>query len=220
MDDLGKGPVVSVSLVAPRGPVVALGAHADDIEIGAGGLLMMLAARFPETVFRFVIFTGSEERRLEAAESASELLGSSVDVRWLGAPDGLLPYHDPPAAKQFLFEARRGLEPSLVLCPSLADAHQDHRFVGELAWQVFRGAWILEYEIPKWESDFEAPGFFVPISSEVAASKLSHLDENFRSQHGKQWYDRSIFESVLRLRGIQCGAELAEAFIARKTVAS
>jgi LmbE family N-acetylglucosaminyl deacetylase len=48
--------------------VLALGAHPDDIEIGAGGLLLELAQSALQT--RYVVLTGTTERKQEARSAA------------------------------------------------------------------------------------------------------------------------------------------------------
>ena len=89
--------------------------------------------------------------------------------------------------------------------------------MGQLAWQLFRGSTILEYEIPKWESEPFAPNLLVPLSEEVARAKIDHLAASFPSQQGKPWYDSDLFGSTLRLRGVQHGqSRHAEGFVARK----
>lgn len=204
------------------GLVVALGAHPDDIEIGAAGTLLTLAERHGTDRFLFVIFTGTAERAAEAERSAAALLGTHVDVRCAGLADGMLPYGQAAAAKEFLRDTTAGLHPDLVLTHHRADLHQDHGLVAALALQVFRRATIWEYEIPKYDGDLTAPNLYVPLSDEVAEAKLDHLDRHFPSQHGKPWYERGVFDGLLRIRGIEAGAApgRAEAFIARKLVVS
>ena len=64
-----RSPRVAPSPPAPRArpSVLAVGAHPDDIEIGAGGTLLGLAGSQPDLQVRYVVLTGTEERRLEAA---------------------------------------------------------------------------------------------------------------------------------------------------------
>lgn len=216
MDGLEVGRGVTFTLAPPIGPVLALGAHADDIEIGAGGLVATLGEAEPGVEIDFAIFTGDETRRTEAERSYEELVGGD-SFHWLGAVDGRLPYEDPGAAKDFLRRVASPT-PNLVLCPNREDAHQDHRFVAELAWQVCRGATIVEYSIPKWDPEPTHANLFFPLAADVVERKLDHLESHFPSQHDKGWYRRSVFEAVMSLAGVDAGSRYAEPFTIRKAV--
>jgi LmbE family N-acetylglucosaminyl deacetylase len=201
----------------PVGPVLALGAHADDVEIAAGGFLLWLRDRFSDIEIQMAVFTGDSVRYSEAKASANELCGTNRELAWLGANDGLLPMEAPLDAKAFLREVAEE-RPAVVLAPCLDDAHQDHRFVSELAWQVCRGAWIIEYQIPKWDPETIETNVFVPLSDEIAEAKLDHLERHFPSQHDKPWYRRELFDASLISNGVRCGARRAEGFLSRRTV--
>src|SRR5690606_3347392 len=123
-------------------------------------------------------------------------------------------YQDARAAKEWV--AANAGEADLVLTHTLDDRHQDHEFVARLAWQLFRGATILEYEIPKWEGDRPDANLYVPLDDRLAAAKVAHLESHFASQHGKPWYRREVFEAVMALRGVECARRWAEGFVARK----
>jgi LmbE family N-acetylglucosaminyl deacetylase len=198
-------------------PVVVLGAHADDIEIGSGGTLLQLSRDHPASRYVFVVPAADGDRAIEAANSARDLLGDRVDVHVGGFEDGFLPYLEPGKVKRWVRSVVETLRPALVLSPWSGDEHQDHRLMGQLAWQVFRGSTVLEYEIPKWESEGFVPNLLVPLSDETAQAKLDHLAKSFPSQHGKPWYDEELFSSTLRIRGVQHGhSKYAEGFFARK----
>lgn len=195
--------------------VICLGAHPDDIEVGAAGLLSSLAEDNPDTRFLFAIATGDAVRRDEAVASARSLLGDRVSIEFGGLGDGMLPYAHAVETKDFVRSAAaRMVDADLVLAPRRTDRHQDHRFVAELAHQVFRRQMILEYEIAKLEGDLSPTGIYHPMTSAEADAKLDHLVAHFESQHDKSWYDRESFKALLRIRGIEALAEegYAEAF--------
>jgi LmbE family N-acetylglucosaminyl deacetylase len=195
---------------------MALGAHSDDVEIGAGATLIQMLAAHPDTRVHWVVFSGNGERGVEAEESARALLGDSLASLHLHeVRDGFLP-REWSGVKEMLLQLARQVTPDVVFAPALDDAHQDHRALGELAWQAFRGTMILGYEIPKWEGERLTPSLYVPVSEDVVEAKLSHLQRYFSSQKDKIWFDDEAFRSILRIRGIECGSRYAEAFDARK----
>ena len=61
--------------------MLAIGAHPDDIEIGAGGTLLTLAESRPGLRVRYVVLTGTEERHAEARQAATAFLpGADLTV--------------------------------------------------------------------------------------------------------------------------------------------
>jgi LmbE family N-acetylglucosaminyl deacetylase len=198
--------------------VVCLGAHPDDIEIGAAGTIAKLAATHPGSRFTFVILCGDDQRNAEAEASAIALLGERVNLIQGDFEDRFLPYRRPGDVKDFLVASLAGLDPDLVLAPQPEDKHQDHRFLADLAGQALRDHLILGYEIQKYDGDLGRPQVFVALDESVAAAKLDHLAANFSSQHEKPWYRPELFEAMLRVRGVEAGSgtEFAEAFYVSK----
>ena len=197
--------------------VVALGAHPDDIEIGAGGLVQRLVAEQPAIVVRWLVASASPARRLEAKDGAARLLGeSTAEVEVANLRDGYLPFLG--AAPKDWLATHSSFQPDLVIGPSRGDRHQDHRLLGELAWQIFRNSLILEYEIPKFEGDLGHPNLFVDLDQPTAERKVETILSAFPSQVGHRWFDAEVFWAVLRLRGLEGGSPtgLAEAFHATK----
>lgn len=197
--------------------LVCLGAHADDVEIGAGGTMLRLLQERPRTQVIWAVLTGDESRQREARESAESLLASAEAVRVVtpGFRDGHLPWAGSDL-KDWARETFEGVRPHLVLTTGLEDRHQDHRQTADLAWQTFRGATIAEVEIPKWDGDSVRPNAFVCLDDATVEAKLDHLARHFESQRSKGWYDADTFRATLRLRGIEAGCPWAEAFTCRK----
>ncbi len=214
-----------IGLRFEQGPasVVCLGAHPDDIEVGTAGLLTSIAATYPDTRFLFAIATGDPSRQKEALESARSLLGERVRIEFGGFGDGMLPYAHPVETKEFIRAAATAMDDAdLVLAPRRTDRHQDHRFIAELAYQIFRQQMILEYEIVKLEGDLVPSSIYHPMTEGAAEAKVNHLLAHFESQHEKAWYDRETFIGLLRVRGIEALASdgLAEAFHADRLTIS
>ena len=198
--------------------VVAIGAHPDDIEIAAGGLLLTLAAAVPDLSVHYVLLTGTPERQAEARVAAAEFLaGARLTFGLHDLPDGRLPEHW-GAVKEKLHTEADGLDPDLVLAPSTQDAHQDHRLLAELAPTVFRGALTIGYEIPKWDGDFGRPSLYLPLADDVARRKVELLNASFPSQKDRDWWDDEMFLGLARLRGMECRSRYAEAFYCTKAV--
>ncbi|MGA7097547.1 MAG: PIG-L family deacetylase [Acidimicrobiia bacterium] len=205
--------LIGLAFDRPLRSVTCLGAHPDDIEIGCAALLLRLAGESPETSFRFVVLTSDDRRAEEARQSAVDLLGERVEIALGGFEDGYLPYRQPGVVKDFLVGAVDPAGTDLVLAPRADDLHQDHRFVAELALQVFRRHLILGYEIPKYDGDLGPAQLYLPISSDEVEVKLTHLEQHFVSQHTKPWYARDVFSGLLALRGAESGGDgYAEAY--------
>ena len=223
MQQMTEQPRRPAGLALPPGPalrVLALGAHADDIEIGAGGLLLELAVARPGLELDWVVLSGDEERAAEARASAEGLLGDVVQLRIETSTFRERFFPHLPELKEHFDDLGRRVSPDLVIAPRLEDRHQDHRVVAELAWQTFRNPLVLEYEIPKFEGDLGQPNVFVPLERSIAERKIEHLLGAFPSQAHRSWYTAETFRAVLRLRGIESNAPsgYAEAFTARKLI--
>lgn len=193
--------------------VVVLGAHCDDIAIGAGGTLLTWCRARPGLRVRALVLSGAGTAREAEEQSALQALcpGADVRVTVLDLPDGRLPTHW-ERAKDALEEFRRGCEPDLVLAPSEHDHHQDHRGLARLVPTVFRDHLVLGYEILKAEADLRQPLVFVPLDDDVLSEKCRVLHASYPSQVSRTWFDDETFRGLARVRGVQGGSRYAEAF--------
>lgn len=211
-----------LSLALPDRPlrVLCLGAHPDDIEIGAGGTILSLAADGRLAEAWWVVLTGSGERTAEGREAAARFADPVRPVvRIEDLRDGYLPA-EWGQAKDLLEAVGRDVDPDLVLTHRADDAHQDHRVVSELTTTVFRDHLVLEYEIPKWDGDLGRPNVYLPLPAAIMERKVELLRSCFASQAGRDWFDDDTFRALARLRGVECRAPegYAEAFVGRKIV--
>jgi LmbE family N-acetylglucosaminyl deacetylase len=196
--------------------VLAIGAHPDDIEIGAGGLLLGLA-QGPVRV-HYTVLTGTAERQQEARNAARAFLpDADLTIKLFDLPEGRFPAAW-GSVKEILEDTARSCSPDVIIAPSSDDAHQDHRTIGELVPTVFRDQLSLAYEIPKWDGDLSRPSVYVPLSAETARRKVELLHKCYPSQRNRDWWDDEVFLGLARLRGMECRARYAEAFHCTKSV--
>jgi LmbE family N-acetylglucosaminyl deacetylase len=183
--------------------VLALGAHADDIEIGCGGTILRLVETFPRLEIVWVVLAAHGERAEEARLSAEAFLADASESRVVTASfrDSFFPYHG-AEVKEFV-ESLKDIEPALILTHHRADLHQDHRLVSELTWNAFRDHLILEYEIPKYDGDLGRPNLFVHLNEDTCHRKVDLLMRHFETQRGRHWFTEDLFLSVMRLRGME-----------------
>ncbi len=201
--------------------VLALGAHADDIEIGCGGTVLHLVERGLVAAATWVVFSGAGERAEEARASGAAFLEGvgERDITVHAFRDGFFPYTG-GAVKDTFERLKREVDPDLVLTHRRDDAHQDHRLMSELTWNTFRNHLILEYEIPKYDGDMGRPNLFVPLAEPTYRRKVELLRKMFPSQQRKPWYTEDTFLALMRLRGMESNAPSrhAEGFHCRKLV--
>ena len=202
---------------SPSSPlrILCLGAHSDDIEIGAGGTILRLLEERPGSHVDWVVFSANATRQAEAQGSANAFLSgaASKNITVKSFRESYFPYVA-TEIKDAFEQLKQTARPDLVLSHHLRDRHQDHRTVAELTWNTFRDHLILEYEIPKYEGDLGLPSCFVPLRLAHAERKVSLLLEHFSSQHGRPWFRADAFHGLMSVRGIECNAAegRAEAF--------
>jgi LmbE family N-acetylglucosaminyl deacetylase len=203
--------------------VLCLGAHSDDIEIGAGATLLNWLDRGVRLRVHWCVLSGVGEREREARASAAEFLSgvAEANVEVMSFRDGFFPQHG-EAIKSWFEELKNRVDVDIILTHRRDDAHQDHREVSRLTWNSFRDHCILEYEIPKWDGDMGQPNLYVPVPASTLKRKIDLLIRHFGSQRSKQWFDAETFLGLARLRGMECRApeRYAEAFFARKLTAA
>jgi len=199
--------------------VLCLGAHADDIEIGAGATILGWIERGVRLDVHWAVLSATGRRADEAQASAAAVLAKARRARiHLGTfKDGFFPYQG-AELKPWFEELKPHVSPDVILTHWGGDAHQDHREVSQLTWNTFRDHLILEYEIPKWDGDFGRPNVYIPVSKTVMKRKVDHLLEHFGTQRSKDWFDPELFMGLARMRGSECRAQegFAESFHVRK----
>jgi LmbE family N-acetylglucosaminyl deacetylase len=199
--------------------VLCLGAHSDDIEIGAGGTILNWIEQGVRLDVHWCVLSAVGPRAAEAEASASAFLDGAAAARIeIGQfRDGFFPYQGADI-KEWMEDLKCRTSPDIIFTHRRNDAHQDHREVSQLTWNCFRNHLILEYEIPKWDGDLGRPNLYCELTESALNRKIELLLTAFSSQRSKDWFNGDSFRALAQLRGIECRAShgYAEAFVARK----
>jgi LmbE family N-acetylglucosaminyl deacetylase len=205
--------------VAQSPCILCLGAHSDDIEIGCGGAILKLLSRYTRARVVWIVFSGEGVRANEARVSARLFLRQAATTR-VDIHTFRMSYFPSEIAKiKDVFEQlKTTVDPDLIFTHARNDLHQDHRVVWELTWNTFRNQCVLEYEIPKYDGDTGSPNVFIELNRAILTRKIQHLLKCFVTQRDRRWFTSDTFESLARLRGVQCAARggYAEAFYGPK----
>lgn len=129
--------------------ILAIGAHPDDVEIGAAGSLLLAAKQgqrvgILDLTYAELSSNGNVERRQQEAAAADKLLG--VVARYnFGLPDrGLEAVRETAISR--VVELIRQTRPRLVLAPYYQDRHPDHESASRIVREAVFSSGIHKYQ--------------------------------------------------------------------------
>src|SRR5262249_1985071 len=118
--------------------VLAIGCHADDIEIGCGGTIAALVAQNPELDVTWLVLRPEGARAARAMSSAMAFLAGArrpPRVVLESFRDSFFPYMG-GEVKEAFERLKPDVAPQIVFTHVGTDLHQDHRLVAELTWNT------------------------------------------------------------------------------------
>lgn len=221
-------PTAKPAIDAP--PLLAFGAHPDDIEFGCGGIIARETRAGRKA--HFVICSrgessthGTPEVRVAEARKAAAILGATVEFLELDG-DGSL---EPKAAHALeLAAVIRRVRPGAVLAPSLVEnQHPDHPRLGRLVRDAARLARYggvaklrarpahaigpLLYYVVTQEAE---PAGALPVLMDISGAKVIATWTASMQAHASQLATRNYVELQLaraRVQGLRAGVEYAQA---------
>jgi LmbE family N-acetylglucosaminyl deacetylase len=187
-----------------------VGAHPDDIEIGAGGTAAKHAKRGDEVHFLILSCgerSGNPSIRKKEAERSAKILGVK-SVKFGAFQDTKVPVG--VDAINAIEERIRKIDAYRVYGPSISDYHQDHR---NLAYSIVAATrkvpQVLAIELPNVHLQFD-PKYYIEIDDTMKLKELAI--ETFQSQSKKYYMTKEAVRALARYRGYLIGAKYAEAF--------
>src|SRR5215212_8508928 len=162
--------------------VAAVGAHCDDIAIGAGATLLYVCQANPGLRVNVLVLSGGGTEREDEERAALTAFCPNAELRItvLKIQDGRLPAHW-DEAKEAVEDLRAKITPDVLFAPNRFDAHQDHRGLAALIPTAFRDHLVLAYEIVKWDGDLGRPNAYHALETVFHEAKVDLLREHYSS---------------------------------------
>lgn len=119
------------------GRVLAFGAHPDDLEVGAGGLLARLSAEGADVTMAIVAIPNNAEQRRAEASKGAEVIDAELFVLYEDRPARVedIPMHE--LVRRF-DQIVGDVRPDLVITHSANDLHWDHSLVNRATVSALR----------------------------------------------------------------------------------
>lgn len=189
---------------------LAFGAHPDDVEVGAGGLVAKLVTAGASVTINVASIPNRHAIRTAEARAAAAHLGAALILPNADAETRVedVPVH----ALVARFEADlRNVEPDLVIVHGAHDAHWDHMVVHRAVLAAVRRTRcdILAFATRLPTGTQAGPATCIVDITEVIEKKLAAIAEH-RSQFQPSFVERR--RDVARVLGHEHGVELAEVF--------
>jgi two-component system response regulator HydG len=196
--------------LANRQSVLAIGAHPDDVEIGAAGTLLAHRAMGHEVSILTLsrgARGGTETTRAGESELAARVLGATLYLDDLN--DTSISEGDPTIG--VISRIVRSVQPTVIYTHSFHDVHQDHRNAYRATMVAVRDIGrVYCFQSPSATVDFR-PTRFVDIDEHLAR-KLAAIDAFTSQVEVRAYLDPDLIASTARYWSRYGGGRYAEAF--------
>jgi len=203
-------------MIEPK-KILVLAPHTDDGELGCGGTIAKFCSEGKEVYYAaFCLCSKSLPEGFPADTLEQECKKATAA---LGIPPSRLilfnyEVRELPASRQQVLEEllqlNKRINPDMVLLPAASDIHQDHQVIHQEGMRAFKNTTFAGYELP-WNNYSFRTSFFIRLSEEDLAKKIKAL-RSYQSQSHRNYMQEDFVRSLAKVRGVQCGDTLAEAF--------
>jgi LmbE family N-acetylglucosaminyl deacetylase len=192
--------------------ILFLGAHPDDIELGAGALIHNICGQS-----EILCATLSDNQQNPLLQEVVKEHRASMAI--LGVPEtsDLVETFETrkfPDRRQevleYLLKLRREFQPEIVFCHSQNDIHQDHNVVTQEALRAYRGLTLLGFDVVRSSYNF-FPHFLVEVSAEDVEAKIEALAQ-YKTYHDKYYFEPTLLRATMIRHGTLAERQFAEGF--------
>jgi len=200
--------------------VCFIGAHPDDIELGAGALIAHIAG---QTDVRTITLSDNQKNPLltnvvNEHRASMAVLGLRSDQVTVGQFETRRFPHYRQEILEYLFAFNREFHPDIVFTHTKNDLHQDHATVTEECLRAFRGVTVLGFDVLRSTYGF-FPNFLVEVDEADVAKKIAALAQ-YRTYENKYYFDPQITRATLIRHGALAERPFAEGFDMLRVVAN
>jgi len=199
--------------------VLFIGAHPDDIELGAGALIHHILPMCDVTCI-----TLSDNQKNPQLQNVLGEHYKSMEV--LGVPrenvivkefeTRLMPEHRQEILEYFL-ELRKKIQPDIIFTHTEKDIHQDHNAMTREALRAYRGITVLGFDVVRSSHGF-FPNFFVEDNEDDVNAKLNALMQ-YKTYQDKYYFEADLLRATLIRHGALAEKPFAEGFDVMRVVA-
>ncbi|HVP20690.1 MAG TPA: PIG-L family deacetylase [Anaerolineaceae bacterium] len=197
-----------------------IGAHPDDIELGAGALIAHIAN---QTDVRCVTLSDNQKNPaltniVREHYASMEVLGIAQDKVIVKDFETRRFPHFRQEILEYLITLNLEYHPEIVFTHTKNDLHQDHATVTEECLRAFRGTTLLGFDVLRSSYGF-FPNFLVEVNQTDVDKKIAALAE-YKTYESKYYFDPQITRATLIRHGALAERPYAEGFDILRVIGS
>ncbi len=192
--------------------VCFIGAHPDDIELGAGALIAHISG---QTDVRCISLSDNQKNPtlvnvVDEMYASMAVLGVPGQNVTAGQFETRRFPHQRQEILEYLITLNQEFHPEIVFTHTKNDLHQDHATVTEECLRAFRGTTVLGFDVLRSSYGF-FPNFLVEVSEDDVNKKVAALAE-YKTYASKYYFDPQITRATLIRHGALAERPYAEGF--------
>jgi len=192
--------------------VCFVGAHPDDIELGAGAFISNILGKA-----EILCVTLSDNQKNPQLQHLVQEHFNSMNVLGVDREhvrlESFVTRRFPEMRQEileYLYRLNREYRPDIVFTHTRADIHQDHQQTTEEVLRAFRGTTVLGFDALRSSYGF-FPHFLVEVNERDADKKLEALMQ-YSTYHDRYYFDPAVLRATLIRHGALAERQFAEGF--------
>lgn len=189
-----------------------IGAHPDDIELGAGALIANLAGKS-----EMFCITLSDNQINPALKNVVREHQASMRILGIDEDHDIVSEFETRRFKQFrqeileyLYTLNKKYKPDIVFVHSASDLHQDHSVVTQESLRAFRGTSLFGFDVIRSSHGF-FPCLLIEIEESDVEKKIAALNA-YDTYADKYYFSAELTRAILIRNGAIAERKYAEGF--------